>query len=170
MTEIEAERLVLRPVDRATARALLEGRTPDGLLVADDYPSQFSLEVMDLVAGTRADEVRQFGPFFLVRKSDGVVIGEIGSALDESTASAQVGYSVVRSCWGQGYATEALRALVAELLGGVGVRRVFAETMVDHQASRRVMEKAGMRQCGRRRAEEGGQTFDLVAYELLAPG
>lgn len=166
---IDTGRIELRPIDRATARALLEGRTPDGLVLAEDYPSQFSLEVMDLVAGPRAREVPQFGPFFLVRRSDGAVIGEIGSTLDEAAGCAQVGYSVVQSCWGQGYATEALRALVAELLGDVGVRRVFAETMVEHQASRRVMEKAGMRECGRRRAEEGGQTVDLVAYEVVAP-
>jgi RimJ/RimL family protein N-acetyltransferase len=47
------------------------------------------------------------------------------------------------------------------------VRRVLAETMVDHVASRRVMEKAGMRQCGQRTAEEAGETVELVAYELL---
>jgi RimJ/RimL family protein N-acetyltransferase len=49
------------------------------------------------------------------------------------------------------------------------VRRVFAETMVDHTPSRRVMEKAGMRECGTRLAEEAGATVEVVAYELPPP-
>lgn len=168
MADIDTGRLVLRPIDLETARALLEGRVPAGLRLAADYPSQFSLEVMDLIAGVRAAEVEQFGSFFLIRKTDGTVIGEIGSQLDSATKSTQVGYSIVQSCWGEGYATEALRALLADLLTRADVQRVTAETMVDHQASRRVMEKAGMRHCGHHRVdEENGATVELVLYELV---
>jgi ribosomal-protein-alanine N-acetyltransferase len=168
--DIDAPRLTLRPIDAETARALLDGRAPAGIVLADDYPSEFSIEVMDLVAGPRAAEgVEQFGPFFVVRKSDGAAIGEIGAALNvaDDRATAQIGYSLVPSSWGQGYATEALRALVDELLAGGQVRRVFGETMVDHPASRRVMEKAGMRESGRRRAEEAGRTVEVVVYEIV---
>ena len=124
---------------------------------------------MDRVAGPRAAMVEQLGPFLLVRRSDGAAIGEIGAALKvaDDPATAQIGYSLVPSSWGQGYATEALRALVDELLAGGRVRRVFGETMVDHSASRRVMEKAGMRERGRRQAEEAGQTVELVGYEIV---
>ncbi len=164
--EIDAGRVVLRPIAVRTARALLDGHTPPGLLLATDWPSQFSLEVMDLVAGARAGEVQQFGPFFVVRKSDGAVIGEMGAVLDPGDETAQVGYSLVRSSWGQGYATEALRALVAELLGRADVRRVVGETFAGHVASRRVMEKAGMRRCGARSGEEAGEPVQLVVYEI----
>jgi [ribosomal protein S5]-alanine N-acetyltransferase len=167
MPDIDTGRLALRPIDLETARDLLEGRLPAGLRVAVDYPAQFSLEVMDLIAGVRAAEVAQFGSFFLIRKADTTIIGEIGSSLDPTTNSTQVGYSVVESCWGQGYATEALRALLAALLTRIDVHRVIAETMVDHKASRRVMEKAGMRLCGHRIATENGATLELVVYELV---
>ncbi len=40
--------------------------------------------------------------------------------------------------------------------------------MVGHTASRRVMEKAGMRQCGARVDIEDGEPVDLVSYEALA--
>lgn len=170
MSDLDAGRLVLRPIDRETAGALLAGRRPDGLLVADDYPSQFSLEVMDLLVGPRASAVHQFlqfGPFFMVRRSDGAVIGEIGAFLDAEAATAQVGYSIVESCWNQGYATEALQVLVAALALRPDVSRVLAETLVGHRASRRVMEKVGMRQTGQRTGEEAGETVELVVYELL---
>jgi ribosomal-protein-alanine N-acetyltransferase len=74
----------------------------------------------------------------------------------------------VDPCWGRGYATEALRALLAHVLAAPDMRRVVAETMVDHIASRRVMEKAGMTYCGRRVDDEYGEPLDLVVYEAFA--
>ena len=168
MREIDAGRLVLRAIDPEVASALLEGRRPEGVAFARGYPSQFSLEVMDLVAGARAGQASGFGPFFMVRKADATVVGEIGAHLDTTSATAQVGYSVVEPCWGHGYATEALRALLAVVLADPGVRRVVGETLVEHAASRRVMEKAGMRHHGQRTGEVDGQTVELVAYEALA--
>jgi RimJ/RimL family protein N-acetyltransferase len=168
VSEIDAGRLVLRPIGRDVALALLEGRAPQGVVLAPGYPSQFSLEVMELVAGARAAEGSGFGPLFMVRKANGAVVGEIGASLDGASATAQVGYAVVEPCWGRGYATEALGALLACLLADAGVRRVVAETLVGHVASRRVLEKAGMRRCGRRVGEVDGQMVELVVYQALA--
>jgi predicted amidohydrolase/RimJ/RimL family protein N-acetyltransferase len=168
--EIDAGRLVLRPIGRDVALGLLEGRVPEGIVLGPGYPSQFSLEVMELVARAPAEEGGGFGPYFMVRKADGAVVGEIGAGLDRASATAQVGYTVVEPCWGQGYATEALRALLAHALAGTGVRRVVAETLVGHVASRRVMEKAGMRHSGQREGEVDGGTVELVVYEALAGG
>jgi RimJ/RimL family protein N-acetyltransferase len=166
--EIDAGRLVLRPIGREVALALLAGRVPQDIVLAAGYPSRFSLEVMQLVAGARAGQASGLGPFFLVRKADGAVVGEIGASLDGAWATAQVGYTVVEPCWGRGYATEALGALVARLLADPRVRRVVAETLVGHVASRRVLEKAGMRPCRQRVGEVDGEPVELVAYEALA--
>jgi RimJ/RimL family protein N-acetyltransferase len=165
VSEIPAGRLVLRPIGRDAARAVLEGRSPEGLTLAPGYPSQFSLEVMEMVAGSRPG-TRGHGPYFMVRRDDGAVVGEIGATVDGSTA--QVGYTVVEPSWGQGYATEALRALLGRLLADPGIDRVVAETLAGHAASRRVMEKAGMRLHGRRVGEVDGEQAELVVYELRA--
>jgi RimJ/RimL family protein N-acetyltransferase len=45
---------------------------------------------------------------------------------------------------------------------------VIAETLVGHAASRRVMEKAGMRLGSQRVGEVDGGQAELVVYELLA--
>ena len=163
--EIDAGRLVLRPIGREVASALLDGRTPEGVVLADGYPSRFSLEVLEMVAGGRGAG-HGYGPYFMVRKADGAVVGEIGAGLDGATA--QVGYTVVEPSWGQGYATEALGALLARLLADPGVERVVAETLAGHGASRRVMEKAGMRLQGRRVGDVDGEQAELVVYELVA--
>jgi ribosomal-protein-alanine N-acetyltransferase len=165
MDEIDAGRLVLRPISQGVARAVLEGHAPKGVVFAPGYPSQFSLEAMDLMAGARAAEARGFGQFFMVRKADDAVIGEIGGSLDAEAATVHVGYTVVEPCWGQGYATEALRALLAHLSADARVRRVVAEAPLGHAASRRVMEKAGMRLCDERAGEVDGQAAEIVVYE-----
>ena len=163
---IEGVAVRLEPIAHAVAETLLAGGEPAGIVFADGYPTQFSLEVMDLLAGPRAasGDLVGFTPSFVVRKEDGVVVGEMGYSLSESTA--QLGYSIVESCQGRGYATDALRALVAWLGGEPGVQRIYAETLVEHAASRRVMEKAGMRLCDERLGDVDGVLRELVVYEL----
>ena len=55
-----------------------------------------------------------------------------------------LGYRLRRAAWGQGYASEGAQALVAYAFAS-GARRVYAMTMVVNVASRRVLEKAGLR-------------------------
>lgn len=64
-----------------------------------------------------------------------------GSRPDEP----ELGYRLRRPAWGRGYATEGARALVDNAFRTLPVERVFAETMVVNTASRRVLEKAGLR-------------------------
>jgi RimJ/RimL family protein N-acetyltransferase len=57
----------------------------------------------------------------------------------------ELGYRLVKSAWGKGYATEGSQALVDKGFADLGVHRVVAFTMVVNVTSRRVMEKAGLR-------------------------
>lgn len=54
-----------------------------------------------------------------------------------------LGYVIARTAWGNGYATEAARAIVDEAFGA-GVYRVEAVADVENAPSRRVLEKIGM--------------------------
>ena len=56
-----------------------------------------------------------------------------------------LGYRLRKSAWGRGYATEGSRALIARGFTEFGVQRVIAQAMVVNTASRRVMEKAGLK-------------------------
>lgn len=57
----------------------------------------------------------------------------------------ELGYRLHRWAWGRGLATEGSRTLVDMAFTRGGASRVNAETMAVHAASRRVMEKVGMR-------------------------
>jgi [ribosomal protein S5]-alanine N-acetyltransferase len=56
-----------------------------------------------------------------------------------------LGYRFIRSVWGQGYATEAAQALVAYAFVQRAATEVFAMADAGNGASRRVLEKAGLR-------------------------
>ena len=64
-----------------------------------------------------------------------------GRAVDEP----ELGYRLVSAQWGKGYATEGSRALIDKGFASSTIARVVAETAAVHGASRRVMEKAGLR-------------------------
>ncbi|HTW38390.1 MAG TPA: GNAT family N-acetyltransferase [Steroidobacteraceae bacterium] len=84
------------------------------------------------------------GAYLIERQ--GVVIGSTG--LDPGEAErAATGYILVREAWGQGYATEACRAMIA-LGRSLGLKHIGAQCQVDHLASARVLEKSGMRFAG----------------------
>ncbi len=59
-----------------------------------------------------------------------------------------LGYVLARDSWGQGYMTEAVKAVVSWAFAQPEVYRVQAYCDLDHSASRHVMEKAGMQREG----------------------
>jgi RimJ/RimL family protein N-acetyltransferase len=56
-----------------------------------------------------------------------------------------LGYRLRRKCWGRGYGTEVTKALIHKAFADLAARRVFACTYSENIASRRVMEKSGMK-------------------------
>src|SRR5690606_11785104 len=81
------------------------------------------------------------GPYLIERAEDGLLLGSTGLACD-GPGRAETGYVLAQDAWGQGFATEALRAMV-ELAPAVGVRRLYALCHTEHAASARVLEKCG---------------------------
>lgn len=59
-----------------------------------------------------------------------------------------IGYRLVRSAWGQGYATEVARALVRRAFEHPDPRAVVGVALVSNVASCRVLEKCGLTRVG----------------------
>src|SRR5919109_1021695 len=130
--------IVLREMTPEAADAILVGEPPGDVRVADDYPTEFSAGVAQCVGAEG-----QFGPFFLHRSEDDVVVGEIGGAFVDEEGTIEVGYAVVESQWNRGYATAAIEALVTKSRVASEVRRIVAHTPLERPQSGRVLEKAG---------------------------
>lgn len=84
-------------------------------------------------------------PQFLITRPDGdgsAVIGSIG--LSQVEGDVHIGYWIARSHWGQGYATEAGRAMLS-LARGLGHKRLVGRHFLDNPASGRVLRRLGFR-------------------------
>ena len=145
---IATERLCLRQVELEEARALLQGRADPARPWAAGYPIQGTLVAVEAFVRSVESGVRlgPYGVYQLVRGDDGQVVGDIGfHGPPNADKAVTVGYGLAPAARGQGYATEALRALVAWALDQPEVERVEADTTHANLPSQRVMERAGMR-------------------------
>ena len=128
----------LRVMTRETADAILAGERPADVRVADDYPTEFSAGVARALGAEG-----QLGPFLVHRSEDDLVVGEIGAAFIDAAGTLEIGYAVVESQRNRGYATAAVKAIVAKAREASEVRRIVAHTPLDRPESGRVLEKAG---------------------------
>jgi [ribosomal protein S5]-alanine N-acetyltransferase len=86
-------------------------------------------------------------PYLIERREDGLLLGGTGLHI-EAPHRYGTGYLLARDAWGQGYASEALTAMLELAFGQPEVRRVYALCDAEHVASARVMEKCGMQREG----------------------
>jgi RimJ/RimL family protein N-acetyltransferase len=78
-------------------------------------------------------------------KADGRLVGEgIVKFGAPRHRQAEIGYGLAPELWGRGYGTEIAAALLQTAFAA-GCHRVFAMCSVDNAASRRVLQKLGMR-------------------------
>lgn len=96
------------------------------------------------------DASPQLGYWAAEMKGSGEFIGWFHLRPDRFDIGEQeLGYRLRRSVWGQGYATEGGRALVAHGFERVGADKISARTLAGNLGSRRVMEKCGLAyECG----------------------
>ena len=96
---------------------------------------------------------------------EGRMIGTIGAYdFDPEKNQIEVGFSIERASWGKGYAAEALEAVLEYLTTQEGVARVTAWCASDNIASKRTLEKAGMRLSG---IDAGGLDVGEEWYDRL---
>ena len=91
-----------------------------------------------------ADESYVFGVF---ENGSGVLAGRIGlsAVFRKAWHNANLGYYIGKEFNGRGYGTEAVMLAVRYAFEGARLHRVQGAVMLDNEASRRVLEKAGFR-------------------------
>ena len=130
LVELDSDPQVMRFINggRATTRCEIENEVLPAFL--GHYERYGGLGFW----GVEEKSTGRFVGWFHLRPAEGAPAGEF-----------ELGYRLLRSVWGKGYATEGSRALIDKAFAELGVDRVVASTMVVNVASRRVMEKAGLR-------------------------
>jgi len=110
------------------------------------------------------------GPYIIRLRGDRHIIGSTGFGF-EAPDQAVTGYVLAKDAWGQGYATEALEAMV-EIAPRLGIARLYALCHPEHRASWHVLEKCGFARDGRCSKEvefpnlSPGKLQEVLCYEV----
>jgi RimJ/RimL family protein N-acetyltransferase len=86
-------------------------------------------------------------PTFVIALPGGPIIGGCGIQVLRGR-DPELGYWIGVPYWGQGYVTEAARALIDHAFGTLGCGRLSGRARVSNPASRRVLEKCGFQWTG----------------------
>lgn len=145
MPSLETARLLLRPLILDDAHhfvALFDGDW-DAVKQTGRMPyPPTEAACRNWIAGHLAEANHAF---LMLLKEGGAAIG--GGGFGGTLRVAELGYSLGRAYWGNGYATEAVRAML-DHAGPLGLRQLDAYSFVDNPASARVLEKAGFTDLG----------------------
>ena len=170
---LQTARLVIRPLLLDDADALHPGYADAQAMRYGSHapytdPAQTRAK---LAANLAAEGWRMWVPT-LADAGAGAAGRAIGTlaAHEDRPGVAEIGYSLLREHWGQGYAREMLTALLDRLFGAEGHRRVFADIDPDNRASCNLVEALGFRREGLLRelwASHIG-VRDAAIYGLLA--
>jgi RimJ/RimL family protein N-acetyltransferase len=89
-----------------------------------------------------------YGMFALEERSGGELIGRVGLMFHAEWPfdgpKVEVGWTLQRSAWGNGYATEGAMASLAFGFRELGLPSIFSMTRPDNLRSRAVMERCGL--------------------------
>jgi RimJ/RimL family protein N-acetyltransferase len=141
------DRLVLEPLGERHADAFFEPLHDDALYqwISNDKPSSVAWlreHWLGIECRLAPDQQTAWPTWALRRKSDGVHMGRVDAEITLAMEASNLGYYLFPPHWGQGYATEAVRAVTQHLLSQ-GVQRLVATVTVGNTASDRVLQKVG---------------------------
>jgi RimJ/RimL family protein N-acetyltransferase len=154
-------RLDLMLLAPAGARALVAGVNHNGTKWAAGYPLASSLlrAELTLAAAAQKRPLGSFGTYQVIRRADGHVIGDVGfMGPPDATGAVSVGCAITEDARGQGYATEALTAVLEWVRDQPGLTCVLADTTRSNLASQRLLERVGLHLIG--------QDGELLYYML----
>ncbi len=113
-----------------------------------------------------------FGAWGIEHRADKKLIGIINTSIPHRAhRRVEMGYTIARAYWGQGYATEAVQALIQFGFEKMDLVRIEAVLLPENLASARVLEKSGMQFEGVLRAYQvwRNKPCDLRMYSIINP-
>lgn len=130
---LKTKRLYIRPMSNENLEELIQATEDEALKEA----------YREMLSGCIADpENRLWYTAWEIRlKSDNTIIGDLGFKGPQKNAAVEIGYGLQESYRGNGYATEAVRALIDWAFSQSGVYFIEAETDPENTASQRVLSK-----------------------------
>ena len=167
---VETRRLLLRPFqsedslvyERIRANSEVARYLPGGLGAAK-HAAERAVQTIQLF--TQLWQERGFGPWAVIEKQSQALLGHCGLRYLPEFKEVEVLYALDTSAWGKGFATEAAQASVEYGFTQLELKKIIALALPENQASRRVMERIGMRYV----QMTTFKGYEVVYYELYRP-
>jgi RimJ/RimL family protein N-acetyltransferase len=165
-------RLLLRPFDQSDAAEVQ--RLAGDWVIADTtlnipHPYQDGMAEEWIATHQPKFEAGELVNFAIILRDTGDLIGAMGLVINARFQRAGLGYWIGKPHWGQGYCTEAGRAVVDYAFDELNLNRVHSCHLTRNPASGRVMQKLGMVHEGRARqhVKRWDVYEDLELYGIL---
>lgn len=145
---LETPRLILRPprLEDLDAWTLMMQDEPTARFIGGVMPRAICWrQLMTMVGSWHAVG---FAMFAVMEKSSGRWIGRLGPWQPEGWPGTEIGWAIVRDCWGKGYAIEGAAASMDWAFDHLGWTEAIHSIAPDNVASQRVAEKLGSRNRG----------------------
>ncbi|MFO0705534.1 MAG: GNAT family protein [Nitrospira sp.] len=165
------DRLTLRafrPADAPRLASLAESKeVAAGTLLPHPYGEAFAVEW--ITTQQRQYDAGTALHFAVTVAQDGTLIGSIGLEIAREHRQARLGYWLGVDYWRQGFATEAVQAVLVYGFERLDLNRIYAPHFSGNEASGRVLRKVGMTHEGRMRKHylRFGTFVDLELYGIL---
>ena len=169
---LETERLILRQLMREDTDFVFQH-------FGNPRVTQYLLDEPPVTEYSQAEEIVQFfaepngkthNRWIIIRKSDQQPIGTVGyHKWAKRYFRAEIGYDLSPDYWGQGYMSEALRAVLSHGFERLKVNRVDALVYVKNDRSIQLLQKLGFKQEGLLRDYFylDGKFYDHYIFALL---
>jgi RimJ/RimL family protein N-acetyltransferase len=146
--KIETARLILRPtqLEDFEGWAAFMGDTETMRFMGGAQPRSMAWRAMMTMAG--AWSFNHPAMFSVIEKATGRWVGRLGPWMPEGWPGTEVGWGIIRECWGRGYAGEGAAAAIAWAFEHFGWSDVIHVIGTQNQASQAVARKLGSRNRG----------------------
>jgi RimJ/RimL family protein N-acetyltransferase len=145
---LETERLVLRPPlqEDLDGWAALMGDEQSARFIGGVMPRSAAWRSMAAMAGSWL--LKGFGMFSVVERDTGRWIGRVGPWHPEGWPGTEVGWALVRSAWGKGYAHESAQAAIGWTFANLGWSEVIHIIAPENLPSQRLAQRLGAANVG----------------------
>jgi RimJ/RimL family protein N-acetyltransferase len=145
---LETARLILRPtaLEDLDGYAALIADPESARFIGGVQPRSMAWRAMSAMAGSWA--LQGFGMFSVLEKSTGHWLGRIGPWKPEGWPGTEVGWGLLRSAWGKGYATEAATVAIDWAFDTLGWTQVIHCIVPENTPSAEVALKLGSKKLG----------------------
>jgi len=143
---LTTNRLVLRPIEPRDTDAMFAIMRDPETMRFWDWPPVASRDAVAGIVGRQAAETEGGTGYYwaVCMPPTDEVIGSCDlSEIDVQERRAEVGFLFRRTMWGQGFAFEAMQAIVVYGLGTLGLERLWARCHAGNQASVKLLERLG---------------------------